>query len=65
MDQKAEIRIYIKNRTRLYICLKLIYNKLLRNYGSMPFPCALFKGGRKHLIVGNHVSNFLPILVGQ
>ena len=57
MDQKTEIRSYIKCRMRLNIdCM--VYMDL------RPFQCAQFLGGLKLLKLGNFLLKMIPVLEG-
>ena len=62
MDQKTEIRTYIKCHIRLNIDSKQIFNKLRGIY--RPFQCAEFLGGLKLLKLGNFLLKMIPVLEG-
>ena len=62
MDQKTEIRSYIKCRFRLNIDSKLIFNELCGIY--RPFQCAQFLGGLKLLKLENFLLKMIPGLEG-
>ena len=48
MDQKTEIRSYIKCRIKLDIDSKQIFNEFVVYMDLRPFQCAQFLGGLKH-----------------
>ena len=63
MDQKTEIRSYIKCRIRLNIDSKQIFNELCDIYGPDHFN-AQFLGRLKLLKLGNFLLKMIPILEG-
>ena len=63
MDQKTEIRSYIKCRIRLNIDSKQIFNELC-GMDLRPFQCAQFLGGLKLLKLGNCLLKMIPTLEG-
>ena len=62
MDQKTEIRCYIKCRIRLNIDSKQIFNEYCGIYGLQTIQCAQFLGGLKLLKQGNFLLKMIPIL---
>ena len=64
MDQKTEIRSYIKCHIRLNIDSKQIFNELVVYMDLRPFKCAQVLGGLKLLRLGNFLLKMIPILEG-
>ena len=64
MDQKTEIRSYIKCRIRLNIDSKQIFNELCGIYGPQTIQCAQVLGGLKLLKLGNFLLKMIPVLEG-
>ena len=64
MDQKTEIRSYIKCCIRLNIDSKQIFNELCGIYGLRPFQFAQFLGGLKLLKLENFLLKMKPVLEG-
>ena len=64
MDQKTEIRSYIKCRIRLNIDSKQIFNELFGIYDLRPFQCAQFLGELKLLKLGHFLLKMIPVLEG-
>ena len=66
MDQKTEIRSYIKCRIRLNIDSKQIFNELCGIYSMdlRPFHCTQVLGGLKLLKLGNFLLKMIPVLEG-
>ena len=65
MDQKTEIRRYIKCRIRLNINSKQIFNELCGIHMDLrPFQCAQFLDGLKLLKLGNFLLKMIPVLEG-
>ena len=65
MDQKTEIRSYIKCRIRLNIDSKQIFNEYSMVYMDLrPFQCAQFLGGLKLLKLVNFLLKMIPVLEG-
>ena len=60
MDQKTEIRSYIKCRIRHNIDSKQIFNELCGIYGPQTIQCAQFLGGLKLLKLGNWEDDTRP-----
>ena len=64
MDQKTEIRSYIKCPIRLNIDSKQIFNELCGIYGPQTIPMRTFLGGLKLSKLGNFLLKMIPILEG-
>ena len=64
MDQKAEIRSYIKCRIRLNIDSKQIFNELCDIYGPQTISMHTFLGELKLLKLGNFLLKMIPVLEG-
>ena len=65
MDQKTEIRSYIKCRTKLNIDSKEIFNELCGIYIDLRlYQCAQCLGGLKLLKLGNFLLKMIPVLEG-
>ena len=64
MDQKTEIRSYIKCRIRLNINSKKIFSELCANMDLRPFQCAQCLGGLKLLKLENFLLKMIPVLEG-
>ena len=64
MDQKTEIRSYIKCRIRLNIDSKQIFNELCGIYGPQTISVRTVLGGLKLLKLGNFLLNMIPVLEG-
>ena len=64
MDQKTEIRNYIKSRIRLNIDSKQIFNELCGIYGPQTISMRTVLGGLKLLKLGNFLLKMIPVLEG-
>ena len=64
MDQKTEIRSYIKCRIRLNIDSKQIFNELCGIYGPQTISMRTVLGGLKLLKLGNFLLKMIPVLEG-
>ena len=64
MDQKTEIRSYIKCRIRLNIDSKQIYNELCGIYGPQTISMRTVLGGLKLLKLGNFLLKMITVLKG-
>ena len=64
MDQKTEIRSYIKCRIRLNIDSKQIFNALRGIYGPQTISIRTVLGGLKLLKLGNFLLKMIPVLEG-
>ena len=64
MDQKTEIRSYIKCRIRLNIDSKQIFNELCGIYGPQTISMRTVSGGLKLLKLGNFLLKMIPVLEG-
>ena len=64
MDQKTEIRSYIKCCIRLNIDSKQIFNEVCGIYGPQTIPMHTVLGGLKLLKLGNFLLKMIPILEG-
>ena len=64
MDQKTEIRSYIKCRIRLNIDSKQIFNELCGIYGPQTISVRTVLGGLKLLKLGNFLLKMIPVLEG-
>ena len=64
MDQKTEIRSYIKCRIRLNIDSKQIFNELCSIYGPQTISMHTVLGRLKHLKLGNFLLKMIPVLEG-
>ena len=62
MDQKTEIRSYIKCRIRLNIDSKQIFNELCGIYGPQTISMRTVLGGLKLLKLGNFLLKMIPVL---
>ena len=62
MDQKTEIRSYIKCHIRLNIDSKQIFNELCGIYGPQTISMHTVLGGLKLLKLGNFLLKLIPIL---
>ena len=62
MDQKTEIRSYIKCRIRLDIDSKQIFNELCGIYGPQNISMRTVLGGLKLLKLGNFLLKMIPVL---
>ena len=62
MDQKTEIRSYIKCRIRLNIESKQIFNELCGIYGPQTISMRTVLGGLKLLELGNFLLKMIPVL---
>ena len=65
MDQKTEIRSYIKCRIRLNIDSKQIFNELCGIYGPQTISMHTVLGGLKLLKLGNFLLKMIAILEGM
>ena len=64
MDQKTEIRSYIKCRIRLNIDSKQIFNELCGIYGPQTISMRTVLGGLKILKLGNFLLKIISVLEG-
>ena len=64
MDQKTEIRNYIKCRIMLNIDSKQIFNELCDIYGPQTISMRTVLGGLKLLKLGNFLLKMIPVLEG-
>ena len=64
MDQKTEIRSYIKCRIRLNIDSKQIFDELCGIYGPQTISVRTVLGGLKTLKLGNFLLKMIPVLEG-
>ena len=64
MDQKTEIRSYIKCRIRLNIDSKQIFNELCGTYGPQTISMRTYFGRLKLLKLGNFLFKMIPVLEG-
>ena len=64
MDQKTEIRSYIKCRIRLNIDSKQIFNELCGIYEPQTISMRTVLGGLKLLKLGNFLLKKIPVLEG-
>ena len=64
MDQKTEIRSYIKRRIRLNRDSKRIFNELFGIYGPQTISMSTVLGGLKLLKLGNFLLKMIPVLEG-
>ena len=64
MDQKTEIRSYIKCRIRLNIDSKQIFNELCRIYGPQTISMRTLFRWVKALKLGNVLLKMIPVLEG-
>ena len=64
MDQKTEIRSYIKCRIRLNIDSKQIYNELCGIYAPQTVSMRTVLGGLKLLKLGNFLLKMMLVLEG-
>ena len=64
MDQKTEIRSYIKCRIRLNIDSKQIFKELCGIYGPQAISMRTVLGGLKLLKLGNFLLKMIPVLEG-
>ena len=64
MDQKTEIRSYIKYRIRLNIDSKQVFNELDGIYGHQTTSMHTILGGLKLLKLGNFLLKMIPVLEG-
>ena len=64
MDQKTEIRSYIKCRIRLNIDSKQIFNELCGIYRPQAISMRTGLGGLKLLKLGNFLLKMIPVLEG-
>ena len=64
MDQKTEIRIYIKCRIRLNIDSKQIFNELCGIYGPQTISMHTVFSGLKLLKLGNFLLKMIPVREG-
>ena len=64
MDQKTEIRSYIKCLIRLNIDSKQIFNELCGKYGPQTISMRTVLGRLKLLKVGNFLLKMIPIFEG-
>ena len=62
MDQKTEIRSYIKCRIRLDIDSKQIFNELCGIYGPQNISMRTVLGGLKLLKLGNFLFKMISVL---
>ena len=65
MDQKTEIRSYIKCRIRLNIDSKQIFNELCGIYGPQTISMHTVLGGLKLLKLGNFLLKMIAIQEGM
>ena len=65
MDQKTEIRSYIKCHIKLNIDSKQIFNDLFGIYGPQTISMRTVLGGLKLLKLGNFLLKIIPVLEGQ
>ena len=64
MDQKTEIRSYIKSHIRLNIDSKQIFHELCDIYGPQTISMRTVLGGLKLLKLGNFLLKMIPVLEG-
>ena len=64
MNQKIEIRSYIKCRIRLNIDSKQNLMNCVVYMDFRPFQCGQFLGGLKLLKLGNFLLKMIPVLEG-
>ena len=64
MDQKTEIRSYIKCRIGLNIDSKQIFNELCGIYGPQTISMRTVLGGLKLLKLGKFLLKMIPVLEG-
>ena len=64
MDQKTEIRAYIKCRLRLNIDSKQIFNESCGIYGPQTISMRTVLGGLKLLKLENFLLKMIPVLGG-
>ena len=64
MDQKTEIRSYIKCCIRLNIDAKQIFNELYGIYGPQTISMRTVLGGLKLLKLENFLLKMIPVLEG-
>ena len=64
MDQKTEIRSYMKCRIRLNIDSKQIFNELCGIYGPQTISMRTVLGGLKLFKLGNLLLKMVPVLEG-
>ena len=62
MDQRTEIRSYMKCRIRLNIDSKQISNELCGIYGPQTISMRTVLGGLKLLMLGNFLLKIIPVL---
>ena len=64
MDQKTEIRSYIKYRIRLNIASKQLFNELCGIYGPQTISMRKVLGGLNLLKLGNFLLKMIPVQEG-